>query len=82
MKKTLFLLALTACVVCTSCATIVYGKASACQKTKPAAGQPARDIRVAPLIADCCLGFVWLAVDFGTGAIYQPCDLPAQGQKK
>jgi len=57
-----------------SCATIFNGSASVCQKTKPAAGQPARDVRVLPLILDCfCLPF--LAVDFATGAIYEPCEL-------
>jgi hypothetical protein len=56
-----------------SCATILGGKVTTCQKTKPTTGQPQRDIRIGALIADVCLGVVWVAVDFGTGAIYKPC---------
>ncbi len=56
-----------------SCATILGGQVSDCQRTKPAPGQPKREIRAAALIADVCLGLAWVAVDFATGAIYKPC---------
>lgn len=74
MKKIRFLaLILFVAFTLTSCATILGGKVSACQKTKPAPGQPSREMRIGALIADICLGVVWVAVDFGTGAIYKPC---------
>lgn len=57
----------------TSCATIFGGKISDCQRTKPAPGKPARQIRIVPLVLDCVTGLVWLAVDFADGAIYKPC---------
>lgn len=55
-----------------SCATIFGGKVSAYQKTKPAAGQPQRDVRVGALIADILLFWPGTIVDFATGAIYKP----------
>lgn len=76
MKKALLAL-VVACFMFTSCATLVCGPVSTCQKTKPAAGQPQRQIRVVPLILDIATGIVWVAVDFGTGAIYKPCGTPA-----
>ncbi|RIJ46587.1 hypothetical protein D1614_18115 [Maribellus luteus] len=57
-----------------SCATVFGGKVSTCQKTKPAAGEPARDVRVGALIADILLFWPGAIVDFATGAIYKPCD--------
>ena len=59
-------------VILPSCATILGGPVSACQRTKPAAGQPSREIRVGYLIADILFTPVWI-VDFATGAIYKPC---------
>ncbi len=56
-----------------SCATVFGGKVSACQKTKPAAGQPSRDVRVGALVADILLFWPGVIVDFATGAIYKPC---------
>ena len=57
-----------------SCATVFGGAVSACQKTKPAAGQPARSVRGVALIADILLFWPGTIVDFATGAIYKPCD--------
>ncbi|MCK3686386.1 hypothetical protein [Maribellus sp. YY47] len=57
-----------------SCATVFGGKVSTCQKTKPAAGEPSRDMRVGALIADILLFWPGTIVDFATGAIYKPCD--------
>ncbi|PGH37543.1 MAG: hypothetical protein CRN43_20555 [Candidatus Nephrothrix sp. EaCA] len=56
-----------------SCATICGGPVSACQKTKPSAGEPQRDIRVGALICDILLFWPGIVVDFATGAIYKPC---------
>ena len=56
-----------------SCATVFGGSVSACQRTKPAAGQPAREIRAGALIADVLLFWPGAIVDFATGAIYKPC---------
>ena len=58
----------------TSCATVFGGKVSECQRTKPAAGQPTRPVRVAALILDIILFWPGTIVDFATGAIYKPCD--------
>jgi hypothetical protein len=58
----------------TSCATILGGKVSECQRTKPTAGQPARKLRVVAFVADVLFGLVPVIVDFATNAIYKPCD--------
>lgn len=57
-----------------SCATVFGGQVSACQKTKPTAGQPARSVRGVALVADILLFWPGAVVDFATGAIYRPCD--------
>lgn len=57
-----------------SCATVFGGPVSACQRTKPAPGQPARAIRGGALIADILLFWPGAIVDFATGAIYKPCN--------
>lgn len=56
-----------------SCATVFGGRVSACQKTKPTAGQPARSVRGVALVADILLFWPGAVVDFATGAIYRPC---------
>ena len=56
----------------TSCATVFGGKVTAYQKTKPAAGEQQREIRVGALIADLLLFWPGTIVDFATGAIYRP----------
>lgn len=56
----------------TSCATVFGGKVTAYQKTKPAAGEEQREIRVGALIADLLLFWPGTIVDFATGAIYRP----------
>jgi hypothetical protein len=55
-----------------SCATVFGGHVSEYQKTKPAPGQPQRDVRVGALIADILLFWPGTIVDFATGAIYKP----------
>jgi len=57
-----------------SCATVFGGAVSSCQKTKPAAGQPARSVRGVALVADILLFWPGAIVDFATGAIYKPCN--------
>lgn len=62
-------------VTLNSCATILGGQVTECQRTKPAQGQPSREVRTGYLIADILLfGVPFTAVDFITGAIYKPCE--------
>ena len=56
----------------TSCATILGGKVSAYQRTKPTDGQPARKLRVVAFVGDVFFGLIPVIVDFATGAIYRP----------
>lgn len=60
-------------ITMSSCATIFGGPVSSCQRTKPAAGEPARTVRAGALIADILLFWPGAIVDFATGAIYKPC---------
>lgn len=79
MKKGLLSIALAAIMITTfpSCATILGGPVSECQRTRPAAGEPSRKVRAGALIADIILiPVIGLIVDFSTGAIYKPCDAP------
>jgi len=63
-----------AIVILPSCATVLGGKVTECQRTKPAPGQPSREIRAGYLIADLLLLTIpFTVVDFITGAIYKPC---------
>lgn len=57
-----------------SCATLFCGPVSECQRTVPAAGQPARQVRVGALILDIVLFWPGAVVDFATNAIYRPCE--------
>lgn len=57
----------------TSCATVFGGRVSECQRTKPTAGEPTRQVRAGALIADILLFWPGAIVDFATGAIYKPC---------
>lgn len=75
MKKFLSV-AVTAIVVCssfTSCATLFGGKVDKCQMQKPGDGQPTRQIKILPLVADIVLFPPALIVDFATNAIYKNC---------
>lgn len=63
---------LAATLTFSSCATVFGGKVTEYQRTKPAAGEPSRKVRVAALIVDAVFGLVPLVVDFATGAIYKP----------
>lgn len=71
-KMTIAILVL-ATMCCTSCATILGGQVSECQRTKPTEGKPSRAIRGGALIADILLFWPGAIVDFATGAIYKPC---------
>ncbi|MCG9791042.1 hypothetical protein [Flavobacterium algicola] len=70
MKKTIAIG--FAALMMTSCATVFGGKVTEQQKTKPAAGEPQRQVRIGALIADIVLFAPSLIVDFATGAIYKP----------
>ncbi len=59
-------------IMMSSCATVFGGRVTAHQKTKPAAGDQQREVRVVALIADIVLFAPGLIVDFATGAIYKP----------
>jgi len=71
MKKKLAL-GLLVCVLLNSCATILGGRITTSQKTKPKRGETKRQIQVGYFIADVICLAVPLAIDFGTGAIYKP----------
>lgn len=63
MKKAITLLSLFAMITAlTGCATVFGGHITDSQRTKPAPGQPARQIRVVPLIANVVTGCIWLAL--------------------
>ncbi len=73
MKKNLTLLSLAVLMLfTTSCATLFGGPVTAQQRAKPKAGEPAREVRILPLIADLVIFAPSLIVDFATGAIYKP----------
>lgn len=59
----------------TSCGTVFGGRRTACQKTKPVAGAPRRQLRPVPFIFDiiCPLPLISLGIDFATRSIYRPC---------
>ncbi len=75
MKKTMLSISLLAILMgsLSSCATLLGGQVSECQRTKPAPGQPARAVRGGALVADILLFWPGAVVDFATGAIYKPC---------
>jgi hypothetical protein len=70
LTRSLFALAILAST--SSCATVFGGRVTEYQRTKPAVGQPAREIRAGALIADVLLFWPGAVVDFATGAIYRP----------
>ncbi len=74
MKKSLirsvFALAILASM--SSCATVFGGRVTEYQRTRPATGQPQREVRAGALIADVLLFWPGVIVDFATGAIYRP----------
>ncbi|GAA4000514.1 hypothetical protein GCM10022408_09500 [Hymenobacter fastidiosus] len=67
-----FVIIALATAALSSCATVFGGPVTTYQKTKPAAGQPQRDIRVGALVADILLFWPGAVIDFATGAIYKP----------
>ena len=73
IKTTIFAILLIVIVLLPSCATVFGGPVSACQRTKPAAGEPQRALRAGALIADILLFWPGAIIDFATGAIYKPC---------
>jgi len=72
-------LGLIVCLLLDSCATVLGGRISTSQKTKPKRGEAHRQLRVGYFIADIICFAIPLAVDFGTGAIYKPS---GGGEKK
>jgi len=74
MKKNVKKLAfgIVLCIMLGSCATLLGGRITTSQKTRPTRGQAKRQIQVGYFIADVICFAVPLAIDFGTGAIYKP----------
>ena len=73
MKKSIKLTAiLLIALFFSSYTTILGGPITDYQKTKPAPGEPQRDIRVVALIADIIIFWPGAVVDFANGAIYKP----------
>ena len=74
MKKSLItsFVALAILASMSSCATVLGGRVTEYQRTKPAPGQPQREIRGGALIADVLLFWPGAIIDFVTGAIYRP----------
>ena len=56
-----------------SCATLFGGQIGSCQRTKPVAGQPSRQIRGVALVLDILIFWPGLILDFANGSIYKPC---------
>ena len=74
MKKRICIVFIALTLLLSSCATILGGQITECQRTKPAPGQPSREIRAGFLIVDIIfLAIPFTVVDFITGAIYKPC---------
>lgn len=71
--RTLILI-LFACLLFESCATIMGGQVTECQRIKPLPGQPQREVRVGYLVVDIIFSPIWI-VDFATCAIYKPCNV-------
>ena len=73
MKKLIIFL-LMAVILLPSCATLLMGPVGDCQRTRPALGQPQREIRVGLLLCDLIFfGLPLTLIDFATCAIYKPC---------
>ncbi len=66
------LLLLSSVILLNSCATILGGRRTAYQVTKPQPGTPQREVRVVALVADLLIFWPAAVVDFATGAIYRP----------
>ncbi|MBO9674200.1 MAG: hypothetical protein J7577_12190 [Sphingobacteriaceae bacterium] len=74
MKKNLvnLMVVIIAATSFSSCATVLGGKVTQAQRTKPKEGEPARKVRTVALIADILIFPPLVVVDFATGAIYKP----------
>jgi hypothetical protein len=73
MKKAIVMILVVIPVLFASCATVLGGRISECQRTKPLPGEPSRKVRIGYLITDILFSPLWI-VDFATGAIYKPCN--------
>ena len=76
MRKKTFLVfslfTLIQVIFCSSCATITNGTITPQQRTKPAQGQPRRQIKTLPLLADVfLLGAIPTIIDFANCSIYK-----------
>lgn len=71
-RSTRTLLLIGSIILLNSCATILGGRRTSYQITKPLPGTPQREVRVVALVADLILFWPGAVVDFATGAIYRP----------
>lgn len=75
MKTKSVLLCMVIALTFSSCATILGGKVSECQKRKPTGGEPKREVRWASVAANLvCACPECIVVDICTKAIYKPCE--------
>jgi hypothetical protein len=63
----------TVIIISSSCATVFCPKPTECQRTKPKAGEPSRQVRIGALVCDIVLFWPGLIVDFIDYKIYKPC---------
>ena len=73
LKTSVFAILFLAIIGLSSCATLFCGPVSTCQRTKPAPGEPSREVRPGALILDILIFWPGAIVDFATSAIYKPC---------
>lgn len=66
-----FIIIIIACLMFSSCATILNPASTSYQKTKPTEGQPQREIKTNYVLLDIILFPLGLVLDFATGSIYK-----------
>ena len=72
MKKVTLVFALAFALTFQSCATIMGGPITEHQANRPGPGEPPRQIRPVPIIANVLLFWPGVFIDFATGAAYKP----------
>ena len=72
MKKVTLVFALAFALTFQSCATIMGGPITEHQANRPGPGEPPRQIRPVPLIANVLLFWPGVFIDLATGAAYKP----------
>lgn len=70
MKK--IILGLSVVIMLSSCATVLGGRLTKHQLTKPAKGAEKRRVRIVPIIFNLGMFPIGIGIDFLTGAAYKP----------